>query len=65
MEKDSTCPKGKEQWETIRNGNMYVIRYEYRDNDDELFVTVVPGLAQARIEKDLWLQNKHIKISNS
>lgn len=60
----STCPEGQEQWESYHNGSRHHIQYEYRAEDGELFYTVAINLTAARLEKDIWLQEKSLTKSN-
>lgn len=61
----STCPKGRENYETFefkdrrlarKYGTMY--QYDYRTEDGELFSCVAKTLEECRRRRDRWLE-KH------
>ncbi|MCC8035290.1 MAG: DUF3873 domain-containing protein [Rikenellaceae bacterium] len=55
----SVCPAGEENYEGFeaRRGK-WVIQYDYRDTDGELFSVVKPTLAECRRKRDKWLLEK-------
>jgi hypothetical protein len=58
----STCPTGKEHYETFMHHSMghtkEYIQYDYRHTTSELFSCVAPDLENARYRRDKWLKSK-------
>ena len=55
----STCPPGKEQYETFTHRGETYFQYDYRHADDgELFSCVKPTLNECREKRDEWLKSK-------
>ena len=56
----STCPIGKESYETFYSSSTKsnFVQYDFRDIDGELFSTIALDLDFARKMKNIWLQKK-------
>ena len=55
----STCPKGKESFESFKtNGRQTFIQYDYRATDGALFSTVAPTLEKCRERCEAWKRDQ-------
>jgi hypothetical protein len=60
----STCPVGKESFETFYSSfkKRDLVQYDYRHSDGELFTTVALNVESARSKRDQWLENKSLSV---
>jgi hypothetical protein len=60
----STCPIGKESFETFYSSfkKRNLVQYDYRHSDGELFTTIAMDVESARRKKEMWLKNKSLTV---
>jgi hypothetical protein len=60
----STCPLGKESFETFYSSfkKRNLVQYDYRHSDGDLFTTIALDVESARGKRDQWLKNKSLSV---